>query len=68
MSQTKLQQKLKEIKEPQEKPKMEQADLAKLNAKVANHEAPRPEDTNFVSCLGWLSALSATIAAVAVSM
>ena len=60
--------KLNEIQEQQEKLKTLQADLAKLNAKVANHEELSPEDTKFIGGLGWLSALSVTVAAVAASM
>jgi len=60
--------KLKEVQEQQEKLKSLQADLAKLNAKIANHEELTPEDTKFVSSLGWLTALSVTVAAVAASL
>ena len=45
-----------------------QADLAKLDAKVKNNEQLSAEDTSFISSLGWLSALSVTIASVAGSM
>jgi len=72
MTQTELknaqQLKLKEVQEQQEKLKALQTDLAKLNAKVSNHEELTPEDTNFVSSLGWLSALSVTVATVAASL
>ena len=60
--------KLNEVQEQQEKLQSLQADLAKLNAKVAKHEPLTSEDTKFVSSLGWLSALSVTVAAVAASM
>jgi len=60
--------KLKEVQEQQEKLKALQEDLAKLNAKVANHEELTPEDTKFISGLGWLSALSVTVATIAASI
>ena len=60
--------KLKELQAQEEKLKELQADLAKLNAKVRNHEQLSAEDTKFVSELGWISALSVTIAAIAASM
>jgi hypothetical protein len=60
--------KLKELQAQEEKLKELQADLAKLNAKVKNHEQLSAEDTKFVSELGWISALSVTIAAIAASM
>ncbi len=60
--------KLKELQAQEEKLKELQADLAKLNAKVKNHEELSTEDTKFVSELGWISALSVTIATIAASM
>ncbi len=60
--------KLKELQAQEERLKELQADLAKLNAKVKNHEELSAEDTKFVSELGWISALSVTIAAIAASM
>ena len=60
--------KLKELQAQEDKLKVLQADLAKLNAKVKNHEQLSAEDTKFVSELGWISALSVTIAAIAASM
>jgi len=60
--------KLKEVQEQQEKLKVLQADLAKLNAKISNNEKLTPEDTNFIGSLGWLSAVSVTVATVAASL
>jgi uncharacterized protein YlxW (UPF0749 family) len=60
--------KLQEVQAQQAKLAELQADLAKLNAKVANNEKLSAEDTEFVSNLGWLSALSVTIATVAASI
>ena len=60
--------KLKELHAQEEKLKELQADLAKLNAKVKNHEELSPADTKFVSELGWISALSVTIATIAASI
>ncbi len=60
--------KLKELHAQEEKLKELQADLAKLNAKVENHEELSPDDTKFVSELGWISALSVTIATIAASI
>ncbi len=60
--------KLKELQAQEEKLKELQADLAKLNSKIKNHEELSAEDTKFVSELGWISALSVTIATIAASM
>lgn len=60
--------KLKELQAQEEKLKELQADLAKLNAKIENHEELSPDDTKFVSELGWISALSVTIATIAASV
>ena len=60
--------KLQEVQAQQAKLKELQADLEKLNAKVTNHEKLSDEDTKFIGNLGWLSALSVTIATVAASV
>ena len=62
------QHKLKEVQEQQAKLKSLETDLAKLKTKVTNHEELTSEDTSFISNLGWLSALSVTVATVAASM
>jgi hypothetical protein len=56
--------KLKELQAQEEKLK----ELAKLNSKIKNHEELSAEDTKFVSELGWISALSVTIATIAASI
>jgi uncharacterized protein YlxW (UPF0749 family) len=60
--------KLKEVQDQQAKLKELQADLAKLNAKIKNNEKLSVEDTNFINGLGWMSALSVTIASVAATL
>ena len=60
--------KLKEVQEQQAKLKELQADLAKLNAKVKNKEQLTAADTEFIGSLGWISALSVTIAAIAATV
>ncbi len=62
------QAKLKELQIQEEKLKGLQAELARLNAKVNNKESLTPEDTKFISNLGWLSTLSVTIASIAASL
>jgi uncharacterized small protein (DUF1192 family) len=60
--------KLKEVQEQQARLKELQADLAKLNAKVKNKEQLTPADTEFIGSLGWLSALSISVAAIAATV
>jgi hypothetical protein len=62
------QEKLKELQSQQKNIKQLQAELEKINAKIKNHEKLSTEDTKFIGELGWLSALSVTIAAIASSM
>lgn len=57
--------KLKEVQQQQEKLSKLQADLGRLNAKITTHEKLSEEDTQFIGELGWLAALSVSIAAVA---
>ncbi len=45
-----------------------QAELEKINAKVKNKEKLSEEDTKYIGELGWLAALSVTIAAIAVAI
>ena len=45
-----------------------QSDLEKLNTKISRHEKLSPEDTKFISNLGWLSALSVSVAAMVSGM
>lgn len=58
----------KELQAQQEKLKKLQAELEKINAKVKKNEKLSLDDTKFIGELGWLSALSVTIAAIAASL
>ena len=60
--------KLQEVAQQQAKLKELQADLEKLNAKINQHEKLSTEDTKFISDLGWLTALSVSIAATVASL
>jgi len=62
------QEKLKELKAQQQNLKELQSELEKINSKINNHEKLSEEDTKFIGDLGWLSALSVTIAAIASSL
>jgi uncharacterized protein YlxW (UPF0749 family) len=57
--------KLLEVKNQQTKLKELQIDLEMLNKKVNQNEELSTEDTQFISNLGWLSALSVSLAALA---
>ncbi len=60
--------KAKEVQLQQAKLGKLQADLEKLNAKITTKEKLSDDDTKFIGELGWLAALSVSIAAVAVSL
>lgn len=60
--------KLAELKVQQAKLAELQAELEVINSKIAHNETLSPEDTQFVSNLGWLAALAATITAIAASL
>jgi len=62
------QQKLLEVQNQQAKLTVLQGDLEKLNEKISRHEKLSPEDTKFISNLGWLSALSVSVAAMVSSL
>ncbi|MGB8516465.1 MAG: hypothetical protein WCD45_01120 [Gallionella sp.] len=62
------QKKLQELHLQQAKLKELQTELANLNAKIENNEKLSAEDTKFVGELGWLSALSVSIATIAASV
>ena len=62
------QEKLKELQAQQENLKKLQAELQKINLKIKKHENLSEEDTKFIAELGWLSALSVTIASIAASV
>lgn len=60
--------KLKELQEQQAKLKELQAELEKINSKIKNNEKLSVEDTKYIGNLGWLTALSVSIAALASSL
>lgn len=62
------QAKLKELQEQQAKIAQLQTELEAINAKVHNNEPLSIEDTKFISNLGWMSALSVSIATIAASL
>jgi uncharacterized protein YlxW (UPF0749 family) len=62
------QSKLLEVQNQQAKLKGLQDDLERLNQKINRHEKLSAEDTKFISNLGWLSALSVSVAAMAASL
>jgi uncharacterized protein YlxW (UPF0749 family) len=62
------QEKLKELQAQQKNLKQLQAELEKINTKIKNNEKLSEEDTKFIGQLGWLSALSVTIASIAASL
>lgn len=57
--------KREELKFQEGKLKELQAELEKLNSKISNNEKLSLDDTKYISELGWLAALSVTIAAIA---
>ena len=62
------QAKLKELQIQQAKLKELQAELERINTKIKNDEKLSLEDTKFIGDLGWLTALSVTIASIAASL
>jgi hypothetical protein len=62
------QEKLKELQAQQKNLKQLQAELERINTKIKNNEKLSEEDTKFIGQLGWLSALSVTIASIAASL
>ena len=61
-------EKLKELQNQQKNQKELQAELEKINAKIKSNERLSLEDTKFIGDLGWLTALSVTIASIAASL
>ena len=59
------QAKLKELQLQQTKLKGLQAELERINTKIKNNEKLSQDDTKFLGDLGWLAALSVTIASIA---
>jgi hypothetical protein len=62
------QEKLKELQAQQKNLKQLQAELERINTKIKNNEKLSEEDTKFIGQLGWLSALSVTIASIAATL
>jgi hypothetical protein len=62
------QAKLKELQIQQAKLKELQGELERINAKIKKDEKLSVEDTKFIGDLGWLTALSVTIASIAASL
>ena len=60
--------KLDELKAAQTKLRELQDELAVINSKISHDEPLTLEDHKFMSGLGWLATLSATIAAIAASV
>jgi len=60
--------KLAELQAAQAKLRELQDELAVINARISNNEPLSAHDRSFVSNLGWLAALSASIAAIAASL
>ena len=59
------QEKLKDLLKQQENLKVIEAELNKINAKINKKEELTIDDTKFIGNLGWLTALSVSIAAIA---
>ncbi|OIR19357.1 hypothetical protein GALL_02370 [mine drainage metagenome] len=59
------QAKLKDLQLQQTKLKVLQAELERINTKIKNNEKLSQDDTKFLGDLGWLAALSVTIASIA---
>jgi uncharacterized protein YlxW (UPF0749 family) len=62
------QAKLKELQEQQAKLTELKTELERINAKINNNEKLSVEDTKYIGNLGWLTALSVSIAALASSL
>jgi len=62
------QDKLMELKAQQKNLEHLQAELNRINQKLQKKEPLSVEDTKFMGNLGWLSALSVTIASIAASI
>jgi hypothetical protein len=60
--------KWKEIQVQQVKLGKLQADLEKLNTKITTHEKLSEDDIHYLGDLGWLAALSVSIAALAAAV
>ena len=61
-------EKLKDLQKQQANLKELEAELNRINAKINKKEELTIDDTKFIGNLGWLTALSVSIAAVAASL
>ena len=61
-------EKLKDLLKQQEKLKELEAELNRINAKINKKEELTNDDTKFIGNLGWLAALSVSIASIAASL
>lgn len=61
-------EKLKDLQKQQKNLKELEAELNRINAKINKKEELTIDDTKFIGNLGWLTALSVSIAAVAASL
>ncbi|KXS31518.1 MAG: Uncharacterized protein AWT59_2349 [Candidatus Gallionella acididurans] len=57
--------KLKELQAQEKNLKKLHAELERINLKIKNSEKLSPDDATYLSQLGWLAALSVTIASIA---
>ena len=62
------QDKIKDLQKQQGNLKELEAELNRINAKINKKEELTIDDTKFIGNLGWLTALSVSIAAVAASL
>jgi len=61
-------EKLKDLLKQQGKLKELEAELNRINAKINKKEELTNDDTKFIGSLGWLAALSVSIASIAASL
>ncbi len=60
--------KLKELQAQEINLKRLQGELERINLKIQSKDALSPDDVKYLGQLGWLAALSATIASIAASV
>jgi len=61
-------EKLKELQKQQANLKELEAELQRINAKINKKEELTVDDTKFIGNLGWLTALSVSIASLAATL
>lgn len=61
-------EKLKDLLKQQGNLKELEAELSRINAKINKKEELTNDDTKFIGNLGWLAALSVSIASIAASL